>query len=83
MIIHCCLDVRGALKNFTKRQLGALFTDNGKRVSADAARDALLDHVAAGHDVIPLGPPCNGFDYKTGCPGHESDADAYPEQSHA
>jgi hypothetical protein len=79
MIVHCCMDVRGALK-MTKRQLGGMFRDgDGRRLSADQARDALLDHIAAGHEVIPFGPICNGFDYKTGCPGHESEAAAYPE----
>lgn len=74
MIWHCSLDVRGALKTMTKRQLGKMF----KGMNADQARDALLDQVAAGHVVIPVGPACNGFDYTTGCPGHESEEDAYP-----
>ncbi|OOG61405.1 hypothetical protein B0E46_15615 [Rhodanobacter sp. B04] len=76
MIVHCCMDVRGALK-MTQRQLGAMFRhSDGRRLSADRARDVLLDHVAAGHEVIPLGPVCQGFDYKTGCPGHETEPQA-------
>ena len=30
-----------------------------------------MDHLAQGHEVIPFGPACEGFDCKTGCPGHE------------
>ncbi|MGC1550755.1 MAG: hypothetical protein WA777_19710 [Rhodanobacter sp.] len=61
----------------TKRQLGLMFRyADGRRVSADDTRDILLDHIAAGHEVIPAGPICPGFDYKTGCPGHESETHA-------
>jgi hypothetical protein len=76
MIVHCCLDVRGALK-MTKRQLSGMFRDgDGRRLSADETRAVLLDHIAVGHEVIPCGPICPGFDYKTGCPGHESETQA-------
>jgi hypothetical protein len=30
-----------------------------------------MDELVRGHDVIPMGEPCEGFDYKKGCPGHE------------
>lgn len=44
----------------------------GKLLNADEAKDILLDHLAAGHEVIPCGPPCEGFDFAAGgCPGHE------------
>lgn len=70
--IHMCLSVRGALKNWTKKQMGTLFRhDDGRKMTADEARERLYDELAKGHDVIPLGPACEGFDYKTGCPGHE------------
>jgi hypothetical protein len=72
-IIHCCLDVRGALKHFSDRELSGMFRNRstGKSLTADEARDVLYDHLAQGHEVIPMGPPCEGFDYKTGCPGHK------------
>ncbi len=71
--IHMCLSVRGALKTMTKRQLGRMFShDDGRRMTADEARDALMDELAKGHEVIPFGEPCEGFDYGgSGCPGHE------------
>jgi hypothetical protein len=31
-----------------------------------------MDELVRGHEVIPCGEPCKGFDYKKGCPGHES-----------
>jgi hypothetical protein len=37
-------------------------------------RSALMDEIAQGHEVLPTGE-CEGFDYKTGCPGHENGAD--------
>lgn len=67
--IHVCLSVRGALrqKNFAGFQ-----HDDGRQMTAREAENALFDELAKGHEVIPLTTdPCEGFDYKTGCPGHE------------
>lgn len=71
--VHMSLSVRGALTNMTRRELGALFKhDDGRKMSADEAKDALMDELAKGHEVIPFGGPCEGFDYAgRGCPGHE------------
>lgn len=70
--IHVCLSVRGALK-WPKTKLKRLLRDeSGAWVSADDARDWLMDQLAMGREVVQLGSkPCEGFDYKTGCPGHE------------
>ena len=70
---HCCLNVRGMLKNGRRRELAAMFRSSatGKRLTADEAKDVLLDHLAKGHEVIPLDPTCEGFDFTGGgCPGH-------------
>lgn len=70
--IHCCLDVRGALKNMTSRQLAGMFRhDDGRKASADEAKEHLMDAIAKGYEVLPMGSPCEGFSYQTGCPGHE------------
>lgn len=75
MIIHCCIDVRGYMRG-PKRNLAGLFRDSaGRRLTPDEARDVLMDHLAAGHEVITVGPACEGFDYKTGCPGHAEDGE--------
>lgn len=71
---HFNINVRGMLKNASRRELASMFRNSstGKRLTADEAKDELLDHLAKGHECIPLGQPCEGFDYAGGgCPGHE------------
>lgn len=76
-IIHMCLNVRGALLNMTDRELMSMFThDDGRKMTAIEARNALMDELAQGHEVIPFGDACDGFDYSGGgCPGHEKFSD--------
>lgn len=72
-IFHIALSVRSTLKNGSRSELGSLFVNGqtGKRLTVDEAKDALLDHLAKGHEVIPLAADCQGFDYSGGgCPGH-------------
>lgn len=68
--IHVSLSVRGAL-NWPKRKL-SIFRNptTGRAASPDDVRQWLMDHLASGHEVIPLTEDCEGFDFKTGCPGH-------------
>ena len=55
-----------------RRELaGLLRHDDGRRMTADEARDVLLDEIAKGHKVIPCGT-CDNFDYQDGCMGHPS-----------
>ena len=71
--IHVCLDVRDALR-WPKAKLRGMICDaDRRRLTVDEVRDYLLDELAQGHEVLPFGEPCDGFDYKTGCPGHEID----------
>jgi hypothetical protein len=68
---HLCLDVRGALHNWSDRELrGAFRHDDGRPMSPHEAKDALMDEIAKGHKVIPT-CECNNFDYQRGCQGHE------------
>lgn len=71
-ILHMCLSVRGAL-NWDKRRLSKLIrhTDTGKWASAAEAKDWLMDHLAQGHEVVPM-CNCPGFDFKDGCPGKKA-----------
>lgn len=70
-IIHGCVDVRGVLA-WPKRMLRGMFRENGKTLTPDQARDYLLDELAQGHLVLPMSnPPCEGFSYEAGCPGHD------------
>lgn len=69
--VHMCLDIRGALLWPKKRLYGLLVDDRGRRLKADEVREALFDMLEEGKRVLPLGPRCEGFDDRTGCPGHE------------
>ncbi len=68
-ILHCCLDIRGAMK-WPKRQLGKMFREpkSGAYLSADAAWALLADELAKGHKVLAM-CDCPDFDPQTGCPG--------------
>lgn len=70
--IHICLDVRGCIHNgeWRRSMVGCCTDATGRKLTAREILDELLDHVAAGHKVIPFGEPCEGFSYETGCPGH-------------
>ena len=71
--IHVCLSVRGTLRNWNPREWERCVTHNdGSRMTPEEFMDALLDHLSQGHEVIPFGQPCEGFDYKTGYPGHDN-----------
>lgn len=76
MIIHCCLSVRGALR-WDKRKLrqmtSVIVPKDSPKFTPDGLRDWLMDQLSQGREVIPIGALCDGFDYKTGCPGHESE----------
>lgn len=68
--IHLCLDVKGVLLNWKKKQFSKMFQhEDGSFYTADEAKRTLLDELALGHEVLPIGK-CDNFDYKTGCKGH-------------
>lgn len=72
--IHLCVSVRGMLhwsNADAKRNMKSITKSDGTRyLSVAEFRNALMDELAQGHEVLPTGE-CEGFDYKTGCPGHE------------
>jgi hypothetical protein len=67
--VHMCLSVRGALRN-APGSLRGFAHDDGRKMSTAEAFESLCDELAKGHEVIPMGDACEGFDYKSGCPGH-------------
>lgn len=70
--IHMGLSVRGALKwgRRQQRALAKCFTVDGVRLKTpEQLQDFLLDRLAEGNEVIPMGP-CDNFDSKDGCRGH-------------
>lgn len=74
--IHMCLSVRGALNwplREQKRMLRSMTKNDGTRFRDVAElRNALIDELAKGHEVIPMSAECDNFDWKKGCQGHAS-----------
>lgn len=72
VLMHCSLSVRGALSTMKKRDLARLFRhESGRRMTADEAKETLMQCLADGKEALPFGPACEGFDYAGGgCPGH-------------
>lgn len=73
-LTHLCVDIRGIL-NHTRYPSGyrdMLKRDDGTTMPPHEARNTLYDELAKGRKVLQTGP-CEGFDYQTGCPGHEQD----------
>ncbi len=76
MRMHMCMSVRGALnwdKKTLKRNARGFTRNDGKPMTPDEVRNALMDELAKGREVIPLGE-CDNFDFKTGCKGHPDTA---------
>lgn len=73
--IHFCLSVRGVLsKNKTelRKYCRWMLKKDGSKHTPDTLRDALMDALAHGWEVLPIGN-CDDFDSKTGCRGHADD----------
>lgn len=74
--IHMCQSIRGPLMNWPiSKWVNATkyITKTGGEPYRDwrELKDAFLDELAQGHEVIPISKDCEGFDFKTGCPGHD------------
>jgi hypothetical protein len=55
------------LRDFSKQQLKGMFCfEGGRECTADEAKDHLLEALAQGKEVLPFGPPCQGFDFSGG-----------------
>jgi len=68
--VHICVDIRWLLEMSDRKLSSIMRDDNGKRRPAREVREFLYQSLQRGWDVLPFGEPCQGFDYKTGCPGH-------------
>lgn len=72
---HVCISVRGYVLG-SDHDLISLFQLQGRRLSPREARELLLEQLAQGREVLPIGPACEGFDYSGGgCPGHPTEVD--------
>jgi hypothetical protein len=69
---HMCINVRGAVRNFRPHEWrDCVTTDDGRVMTPSEVLEYFIDEIAKGRRVIPLGEPCEGFSYETGCPGHD------------
>ena len=79
-IHHVCLSVRGVLHESDRdmqRLLNSVMIDGKKPQTVGDLREAFADQLALGHEVLPFGDPCEGFDYAgRGCPGHRVEGEA-------
>lgn len=70
--IHLCLDIRGAIQGTGWKCVSR----GGKALKKAEAIEYLMDRLGDGKRVLPMGAPCEGFDFQKGCPGHEDGDDA-------
>ena len=75
---HLSQSVRGPLLNWSEEDwiqaVEWISRKDGTRFSPLELKAAFLEHVAQGHNVIPIGD-CDNFDYKKGCQGHSPNAE--------
>lgn len=67
--IHLCLDIEGALNKARHDPNLAASMFAGISDSKEVIK-ILEQNLRIGRKVLPFGE-CEGFDYRTGCPGHE------------
>lgn len=71
--VHMSQSITGPLMNWKKsdwkRATTYIKRNDGSTYSPNELKLAFMDELAKGREVIPIGE-CEGFDYKTGCPGH-------------
>ncbi len=74
---HLSVSVRGLLRRVTsgtkreRRNATVGIVVEGRQPTPEQLADTLMDELAQGHEVLPLNrEPCDGWDWKTGCPGH-------------
>ncbi len=77
-IFHLVISVRGMLKwpmAKAKRNLKWIKKSDGSPYnSVDEFREALMDELAQGREVLKTGE-CDNHDWKKGCLGHEENSD--------
>lgn len=68
---HLKADIEVMLRSI--RDLDGLLCDRSGRVLDEKqAEQMLYDELDRGHRVLPVGEPCEGFDFSEGgCPGHK------------
>ena len=74
--MHVHLSVSGSLSQghteMARLRTALRRSDGTKFASVRELREVLVELLAGGVECIPIGSPCEGFDPKTGCPGHDT-----------
>lgn len=73
--IHCHVSVPGLLTqdgHSLRRTMGTFLYDGRHPRNVAEYRSMLAELLADGIKCLPVGEPCEGFSYQTGCPGHET-----------
>lgn len=70
-IRHLSQPIAGLLRNYPVGTLDFVLDDKGNALSDKEARLRLNNMLEQGQKVIPTTSECVGFDFVTGCPGHE------------
>lgn len=77
ILYHSCQSVRGPLTSWGKREWKNatkwITKKDGSKYEPFELKQAFLDELAQGHEVIPIGPACDNFDWKDGCQGHRDE----------
>jgi hypothetical protein len=71
-IVHLSLNIAGALLN-AKDLKGCISVDGKPLMTVREIKQFLSYQLSLGRRVLPMSDECEGFDYQTGCPGHEYD----------
>lgn len=73
MKLHMCQSISGALSNWTTKDWKSISEENGMTPEQVKEQFRLWDF--EGKKVLPIGEPCEGFSFETGCPGHRGSND--------
>lgn len=83
--VHMAQSVRGPLINWTwkdwKSATHWITKPDGSRYTVIELKNAFLDLLVAGNEVIPLGKQCDNWDPKKGCLGHDDGVEAPPSSA--
>lgn len=71
---HVCQSVEGALKNWKSREWKSVAASNDMTIAE--VKQFFKNQSALGRRVIPIGEPCAGFSFESGCPGHPEELES-------
>ncbi len=66
---HLSQSIEGALRNWAPADWDIVAEENN--LSVKECKNQFWDLFREGKRLLPMGEPCEGFDYVKGCPGHE------------